>query len=198
MPLSILRGRHSNPGNYKVKIGLFGLGAIGSMVAEKLKDIDGTVYAYDPFVKAEKAESLGVKLADPETIFRECDVISNHLANKPELKNFFNEKLFKLMKKNATFINTGRGAQVKESALAHALLFCPRRTAVIDVLKNEVFVRLSPLWWCPNAILTAHIAGSTGNEVVRMGDYMLTALDNYLVNKGSPYEVTLEKLKTIA
>ena len=48
---------------------------------------------------AQKAKELNVTLADLETVFKECDVISNHLANKKELKNIFDSKYFKLMKK---------------------------------------------------------------------------------------------------
>jgi phosphoglycerate dehydrogenase-like enzyme len=185
-------------GNYKAKIGIVGLGAIGSMVAEKLKILNVEVYACDPFASEEKAEKLNVKLTDIETIFRECDVISNHLPNKVELHNYYNGKLFKLMKKAATFINTGRGAQVKESALACALLSHPKRTAVVDVIKSEFCPILCPLWWCPNVVMTPHIAGSLGNEVVRMAEYMLEEFDSY--NKGNPtkHEVTLEILKTMA
>ena len=79
------------------------------MVAERLKALDVEVYACDPFVSKETADELCVKLVDMETLFSECDIISNHLANKPELENIFNAKLFKKMKKRSTFINTGRG-----------------------------------------------------------------------------------------
>ena len=118
LPLRSLAFANSSIGNFGCKVGLVGLGAIGRMVAERLKALDVEVYACDPFVSKETAESLGVKLVDMETLFSECDVISNHLANKPELENIFNYKLFKRMKKHSTFINTGRGAQVAEYSLA--------------------------------------------------------------------------------
>ena len=76
-------------GAYGAKVGLAGLGTIGTLVAERLKNLDVSVMAYDPFVSEEKAEKLGVELASLETIFRECDVVSNHLAKKKELKNIF-------------------------------------------------------------------------------------------------------------
>lgn len=195
LPLSFLAGRR-NYGNYQVKIGLIGLGVIGSMLCIKLKDAldDAKIYAYDPFVSKERAQELGAELVSVETLFSECDVISNHLADKPSLKNFFNKNLFSLMKKNATFINTGRGAQVNEYALAWALLSAPARTAVLDVIKSEYFPILSPLWWCPNAILTPHIAGSTGGETVRMAEYMLEVCKQYLNGESPSCEITLEKL----
>lgn len=185
-------------GAYGAKVGLVGLGAIGSSVAEKLKEYDVKVMAYDPFVSEEKAKELNVTLCSLETIFKDCDVISNHLANKKELKNIFNAELFRLMKKHSTFINTGRGDQVDEFALALSLLAHPSRTAVVDVLKNESFPYVSPLFWCPNVIITPHIAGSLGNETERMADYMIEQLDNYRNGKSVKYEVTKEMLERMA
>lgn len=185
-------------GAFGAKVGLIGLGTIGSMVAESLKDYDVEVYGYDPFVSKEKAEELNVTLSDLETIFSECDVISNHLANKKELKNILNGKYFKNMKKHSVFINTGRGDQVDEFALAKSLIMHPSRTAVADVLKNETFPYISPLFWCPNAVITPHIAGSLGNETQRMAYYMIEQMDNYINEKNVQYEVTAEMLETMA
>lgn len=185
-------------GAYGAKVGLVGLGAIGSAVAEKLKDYDVCVMAYDPFISPEGAAALDVTLCSLETLFEECDVISNHLANKKELKNIFDKKVFRLMKKHSTFINTGRGDQVDEFALAKHLLLHPSITVVADVLKNEVFPYSSPLFWCPNAIITPHIAGSLGNETERMADYMIEQLDNYTNGLPTKYEITKQMLRTMA
>ena len=185
-------------GNFGIKVGLIGLGAIGSGVAKKLMEYDVDVLAYDPFCSEKKAEALGIKLTDLETIFSECLVISNHLANKAELKNIFTDKLFSLMQKHSTFINTGRGDQVDEWALAKNLILHPSRTAVLDVLKREQFPYTSPLFWCPNAIMTPHIAGSMGNETHRMAYYMIDELEKHISGKETKYEVTSEMLKSMA
>lgn len=189
---------HSATGNFGCKVGLVGLGAIGKMVAERLTALDVEVYACDPFVSEETAKALNVTLVDMETLFSECDVISNHLANKPELKNIFNKKLFKKMKKHSTFINTGRGAQVAEFQLAVSLWLHPSRTFVADVIKNEVFPYFSPLFWCRNAILTPHIAGSTGKEPQRMAYYMMEEMEKFRSGAQTEYEVTLEALERMA
>lgn len=198
LPLRSLVFANSSTGNFGCKVGLVGLGAIGKMVAEKLKALDVEVYACDPFIPEETAKELGVTLVDMETLFSECDIISNHLANKPELENIFNAKLFKKMKKRSTFINTGRGAQVAEYQLAWSLLCHPSRTFVADVLKKEFFPYINPLFWCPNAILTPHIAGSTGKEPQRMAYYMMGEMENLLADKPTKYEVTLESLERMA
>lgn len=187
-----------SPGNFRCKVGLAGLGAIGQSVAKKLKSLDVEVFAYDPFVPEEKAKELGVTLCSLETLFSECDVISNHLANKKELENIFNYSLFRRMKKHSTFINTGRGAQVAEYSLALSLLLHPSRTFVGDVIKNEYFPYINPLFWCHNAVLTPHIAGSTGNEPQRMAYYMMTELEHFLSDGNTKYEVTPEMLGRMA
>ncbi len=198
LPLRALAFANSSTGNFGCKVGLVGLGAIGQMVAKRLMELDVEVYAYDPFVPEEKAAELGVKLISLEELFSECDVISNHLANKPELENVFNYKLFKRMKKHSTFINTGRGAQVAEYSLALSLLLHPSRTFVADVIKREFFPYINPLFWCPNAILTPHIAGSTGKEPQRMAYYMMEEMEKLMSGEETKYEVSLESLERMA
>lgn len=189
---------NSSKGNFGCKVGLIGLGAIGKKVAEKLKALDVEVFACDPFVPEETAKELGVKLVDMETLFSECDIISNHLANKPELENIFDRKLFKRMKEHSTFINTGRGAQVAEYQLALSLFLHPSRTFVADVIKNESFPYISPLFWCPNAFLTPHIAGSTGKEPQRMAYCMMEELERFISDEPVKYEVTPDSLERMA
>lgn len=197
LPFSLSHTRGSK-GNYNINVGLVGLGTIGAMVAERLKSLDVRVMAYDPFCSEEKAQALGVTLTDLDTIFRECDIVSNHLANKKELRNVFTNKHFSSMKKYSTFINTGRGDQVSEWALAKNLLLHPSRTAVLDVLKKEYIPYINPLFWCHNAVITPHIAGSMGREKQRMAYYMKREFENYLQNKEMKYEVTKQMLDLMA
>jgi len=72
------------------------------------------------------------------------------------------------MRPYATFINTGRGAQVVEEALADVLRSRPDLTAVLDVTWPEPPVAGHPFYSLPNCVLTPHIAGSSGDEVHRM------------------------------
>lgn len=185
-------------GNYNTKVGLIGLGAIGAGVAEQLKNFKLDVYAYDPFASEEKAKNLNVTLTSLEYIFENCQTISNHCANLPETQNILNGDLFKLMKKNATFINTGRGAQVVEADLVAALKEEPDRTAVLDVTMPEPPEENHPFYSMPNVFLTPHIAGSAGDECMRMGDYMLEEANRFLDDENLKYSVSLKMLETMA
>ena len=185
-------------GNYNTNVGLIGLGAIGAGVAERLKDFKLNVFAYDPFAGKEKAERLGVTLISLEELFETCQTISNHCANLPETKGILNKNLFDRMKDNATFINTGRGAQVVEADLISALKDKPNRTAVLDVTWPEPPEEGSAFYTLPNVFLTPHSAGSSGDECMRMGEYMLHEAESYLIGKPLKYGVSLEMLRTMA
>ena len=186
------------PGNYDTAVGLIGLGAIGAGVAEMLKAYKLDVYAYDPFASKEKCDALGVTPVSLEELFSTCQTISNHTANLPETVGMLNGKYFSLMKDNATFINTGRGAQVVEADLIAALREKPDRTAVLDVTLPEPPEADSPFYSMPNVYLTPHIAGSKGNECMRMGQYMLEEAERYINGDALKYSVTFKMLETMA
>ncbi len=186
------------PGNFNVKIGIIGAGMIGKLVINMLKAYRLEVLVFDPFLSDNTAKELGVKKVDLETIFSECQVVSNHLANNEQTKGILCGKYFEKMLPFATFINTGRGAQVVESELIQTLKSRPDITALLDVTYPEPPEKDSELYTLKNCILTPHIAGSSNNEVRRMGEYMEEEYKNFIENKPCKYEVTLEMLETMA
>ncbi len=189
---------HAYPGNYNVKIGIIGAGMIGKLVINMLKSYSLEVLVFDPFLPDEKAEELGVEKTSLEEIFSQCRVVSNHLANNEQTKGMLNKALFETMLPYATFINTGRGAQVVEDDLIAVLKNRPDLTALLDVTFPEPPEPDSEFYTLPNCILTPHIAGSAGNEVRRMGEYMKEEYKKFIQNEPCKYEVTLEMLKTMA
>ena len=185
-------------GNYGNKIGIIGVGMIGALVAEMLKAYNFKVLAYDPFLSADKAQELGVELSSLETIFSECTVISNHLANNPQTVGMLNGRLFDMMLPNAAFINTGRGAQVVEDDLISALEKEPYRVALLDVTMPEPPVADSKFYTLDNVFLSPHIAGSLGCEVERMGEYMAEEYFRWSKGELCKWQVTKKMLETMA
>jgi len=98
----------------------------------------------------------------------------------------------------ATFLNTGRGAQVVEEDLVQVLEARPDLTAVLDVTYPEPPEADHPFYTLENCFLTPHIAGSLGDEVVRMAEYMETELAAYLAGEPTKYEVSEKMLETMA
>lgn len=186
------------PGNVEANIGIIGFGMIGRLVAEMLAKYRVKISVYDPFLPDNTAESLNLHKCSLEELFETCDVVSNHVANNPQTVGMINKSHFERMKPYATFINTGRGAQVVEEDMIEVLKKREDLTCLLDVTVSEPPVESSELYTLENIVLTPHIAGSSGNETVRMAEYMLEEFR--LVNNGLPsrYSVTLKMLETMA
>lgn len=185
-------------GNYNTKIGIIGAGMIGKKVIEMLKNYQVDIMVFDPFLADEDALELGASKVSLETLFESCNVVSNHLANNAKTKGMLDYRLFSLLQPNATFLNTGRGAQVVERDLCKILSERPDLTAVLDVTDPEPPALDSMFYQLDNCILTPHIAGSSGYEVRRMAVYMIDEFGNYLNNKPTQYVVTEKMLETMA
>jgi len=181
-------------GNYGAKVGLLGCGAIGSKVAKLLQSYSLDVSVYDPYLSDEIAVSLGVKKVSIEDVFTNSDVISNHLPDIPETRGLIGYKLFSSMKSTATFINTGRGAQVDEKALNKVLRHNKNMCALLDVSSHEPLFPWSPLYWRKNVFLSPHIAGSLSNEKNRMVQYIVQAYRDALNGKINVCEEFLESI----
>ena len=188
------------PGNYGARVGIIGAGMIGKMVLRRLQDYRLETVTCDPFLSDEAAAELGTRKVSLEELFETCSVITNHVANRPATVGMLHYGLFSRMSETATFLNTGRGAQVVEADLIRALTECPNRTAVLDVTMPEPPEADSPFYSLPNVFLTPHIAGSAGDEVARMGEQMAQAYALWL-EKGEEKldcEVTIPMLETMA
>ena len=186
------------PGNFETAVGVIGAGMIGKMVIRRLKDYRLSEKVFDPFLPQEQAEALGVQKCSLEELFSTCQVVTNHLANNAQTRGMLTGSLFASMVPYATFLNTGRGAQVVEPELVQVLRERPDLTAVLDVTDPEPPEEGHPFYSLPNCVLTSHIAGSQGREVHRMGEYMEEELDRLLAGEPLRYEVTAAMLATMA
>ena len=185
-------------GNYGEKIGLVGCGMIGSLVAKMLQDYNLEVLVFDPFLSDERAAELKVKKTSLEELFASCRVVSNHLANNEKTKGMLKYSHFSSMLPYATFINTGRGAQVVEDDLCRALSERDDLTAILDVTYPEPAPLSHPFYTLENCFMTPHIAGSLGGEVVRMAEYMADEFERYVSGTDCRYEVSIKMLETMA
>ncbi len=195
--------RHAGPlpvgkGGYGERVALIGAGMIGRTLIHLLKPFNLEVVVVDPYLSDEVARDLGVEKVTLEEAFRTAYVISNHLPNLPATVGLLNGSLFRLMREGATFINTGRGAQVVESELLEILRQRPDLTALLDVTLPEPPDKESEFYTLGNVFLSSHIAGSGGDEVRRMADYMIEEFQRWQAGLPLRYAVTLEMLETMA
>ncbi|CDM68980.1 D-3-phosphoglycerate dehydrogenase [Clostridium bornimense] len=140
-------------------LGIFGFGKIGQAVAKRALAFGMKVVVVDPYVDKEKAKSLGVEIVDEEYILEYADIISNHMSQNNENKDYFNRYRFSKMKRSPIFINVGRGGSVNESDLLEALDMGIVRGAGLDVLKEEnPNLEINELINRENVIITPHAA----------------------------------------
>jgi phosphoglycerate dehydrogenase-like enzyme len=188
----------SGRGNFGATVSLLGAGQIGRRVIEYLRPFDLEICVFDPFLSEEAARELNVEKVELNAAFERGDVVSNHLANLPATVGMLRGKHFAVMPPNATFINTGRGATVRESELIEVLAARSDLNALLDVTDPEPPLPDSPLWEMKNVVLTSHIAGSIGDEVVRMADYMIEEFESWLDGKPTRFSVSEAMLETMA
>jgi phosphoglycerate dehydrogenase-like enzyme len=179
-------------GTYGSTVGIVSLGAIGRMVAERLRAFDIQVIAYDPFTTPEQAQALHVELVSLDALFTRSDVITCHTPWLPETEGLLHGDLFRQMKPGACFINTARGAVVNEAALVEVLRERDDLFAVLDVACPEPPAPDSLLYDLPNVVLTPHIAGSMNAECRRMGRAMVDELERWLRGEPLRYRVGRE------
>ncbi|MBW3654277.1 MAG: phosphoglycerate dehydrogenase, partial [Actinobacteria bacterium] len=80
---------------YRKTLGVLGFGRIGQLVAERAKGFDMRVLAFDPFVSAERYRELGVEKAEASAdVYAEADIITIHLPNTPETRNWLDAEAF--------------------------------------------------------------------------------------------------------
>jgi phosphoglycerate dehydrogenase-like enzyme len=185
-------------GIYGCKVGIIGAGKVGRRLIELLGNFGVEIYVADPYLTAAQAKKLGARKTDIKTIFRECLVVSNHMPDIEETKGSFDAGLFSLMPKNATFINTGRGAQVCENGLAGVLRKRRDLTALLDVTYPEPPAKSSELFKLPNVIISPHIAGAYGKEQGLLADCVMGEFEAMLKGKPLKYEISLQMLKNMA
>src|SRR5436309_2246201 len=94
-------------------LGLVGVGKIGQEMIPRARAFGMPVVAWSRSLTAEKAEELGVeKKETPLEVARAAEVVSVHVALKPDTKMMIDAGFFTAMKDGAYFINTSRGAAV--------------------------------------------------------------------------------------
>ena len=186
------------PGGFRSTVGLISLSSVGRMVNDHLKNFDLHVLAYDPFVSEEEAEALGVELCSLDEIFKRSDIVSLHAPLLDETIGMITGDHFAMMKPHSSFINTARGAIVRENEMVEVLEKRSDITAILDVTDPEPPLANSLLYTLPNVVITPHVAGSEGRECGRMGEYMLEEFKRYLKGQDLKWQVRREELKNRA
>ena len=164
-----------------MRLGILGLGRIGSQVARFGIAFGMEVGAFDPF-KQSWQESVQ-RFATPEELLRSTEVLCVHLPLNEQTSGFLDEGRLRLMPAGSWLINTSRGAILDENALVKVLHDGHLAGAAVDVLSNEQVTGTrtdNPLLEYAkrrdNLLITPHLAGATREAMERTEIFMAQKL----------------------
>jgi phosphoglycerate dehydrogenase-like enzyme len=155
---------------YHKTIGIVGMGGIGSETARRLHyGFEMRVLATDP--KPMPKPAFVAELREPgwlPEMVPQVDVLMSAAPLTKETRQMFNEGVFRKLKPTAYFINVSRGGLVDQAALVKALQEKWIRGAGLDVATPEPLPSESPLWDCPNLVITPHNSGAAPIRQIRL------------------------------
>ena len=166
------------PEIYKKTLGVIGLGAIGSLVANLALSLGMDVYGYDLFLSVDAALRLDRHIhvvQDIHELYKRADYITIHIHFTPKTEKMINEKAIASMKRGVRFINLARGEIVDDDAMLAALDTGKVATYVTDFPNNRIVQ-------APHVIAMPHLGASTPeseqNCAVMAADELIDYLEN--------------------
>ncbi len=172
-------------------LAIVGLGRVGVLVAQRLLAFGMQIVAYDPYVSAERARQLGIRLIDSlEEVVSQADFLTIHLPKNTETMGLFNAALLAHAKPTLRIVNTARGGIIDETDLAAAVREGRIAGAAIDVFATEPTTE-SPLFELPSVVVTPHLGASTVEAQDKAGETIAEQLILALRGEFVPYAVNV-------
>ena len=160
------------------RIGVVGLGNVGSKVANACVDLGMDVYGYDPFISVEHAWALNreiQRVGTLEDLCRGCDYLTVHVPSKADTIHMIDEDMLGLLKPGAVLINYARETIVDEEAV-DAALRGGRLSWFSTDFATPGTVKM------PNTFITTHSGAGTGEAEANCADMAISELKDYLEN----------------
>lgn len=139
------------------RLGLVGLGRLGTRMAGYGKAFGMDVVAWSQNLTPERAAEAGVKYVTKEELFSSSDFISIHVVLSERSRKLVGAADFARMKPSAILVNTSRGPIVDEAALVEALRQKKFAHAALDVYDREPLPADHPLKALDNVTLAPHL-----------------------------------------
>lgn len=181
---------------YEKTLAVIGLGRIGGNVAKRCRAFDMKVVAYDPYIKASRAESLGVTLCETlEEALAQADVVTFHTPLTDETKNMITKDEIAKMKDGVVIINCARGGIVNELDLVEACKSGKIHAAGLDVFEAEPPVN-HPFFEVDNIYVTPHIGANTHEGQYGVAVLIAEQVKNALHGRSYKNAVNIPFMKT--
>ena len=163
-------------------VAILGTGSIGIEIAKRLTNFGCNILGVNTSGKEVEYFNRCYNLSDLDIVLSQSDIVVCALPLNNETYQIMNKNSFMQMKKDAMFINVGRGKQISENDLIDVLdhhLSC----VVLDVFQQEPLPITSKLWQHPKVIITPHISNSSELIKSRMNKLVINNLLNFINNR---------------
>ena len=169
------------------RLGVIGLGAIGSRVANAALKLDMEVSGYDPYLSVDSAWNLSSKVehvTDLNVLFRTCDYLTMHIHSTPETFHYLNAETFAKMKPGMRILNFARGELVDTEALLDAMNSGKVAQYFCDFPAEE-------LLGVKGVYCTPHLGASTPESETNCAVMAAAELSDHLKNGNIAHSVNL-------
>ena len=160
-------------------LGVIGLGAIGSIVANAAsRGLGMNVIGYDPYISVERAWSLSTSVhraASEEEVLAQADFITFHVPLNDETRGSINADKFAKMKDGACILNFARGELVKTADMLAALESGKIGRYVTDFPNDDII-------GTPNVVCIPHLGASTPESEENCASMAAAEIRDYLEN----------------
>ncbi len=168
-------------------LGIIGLGAIGSKIANAAEDLGMNVWGYDPYLSVDAAWRLSRKVnhaPDLDTIFRLSDYVLVQVHYNESTRHMLGAAEFAKMKPGVRIINLARGELVDDDAMLAALSVGKVACYVTDFPNNKIA-------GVKGVIATPHLGASTPESEEKCAVMAAQELADYLLNGNTKNSVNL-------
>ena len=163
-------------------LGIVGLGAIGSLLAQTANIMGMKIIGFDPYISVDAAWRLPkeVEKADSlETLLANCDYISLHVPLVDSTKNLISSKTLSFLKDGAKIINLSRGGIVNNDDILNSLESGKVNRYVTDFPTPDLIKRADENG---DVILLPHLGASTKEAEINCANMACEQVSNFLKN----------------
>ena len=169
------------------RLGIMGLGAIGSRVARVGAAFGMEVVTWSPRMTPERAAAENAKAVSLEELLATSKVVSMHLVAGPGTKGLISADQLALMRPDAVLVNTSRSALIHMGDLQKALAQGRPGQAAVDVFDIEPLPVNDPLRATPNLLVTPHLGFIAEPIFATFSKGITDTLEAWLDNKPVPH-----------
>lgn len=158
------------------RIGVIGLGSVGSKVARAAYDLGMDVIGYDPYISVEHAWRLSNDIPRAESlddVLNDSDYVTIHIPYTEQNRNLISAKELEKMKDGAVLLNYSRGGIVNDHDVCEALDSGKLRLFMTDFSSPEVLNH-------DKTVVTPHLGGTTEEAEVNGAKQAARTLRKYL------------------